>query len=214
MTAVTGRIGTVCAFLISFFLLFCIMIPGIFAQDETESAEIPPLQEETAVVLDPYAEAEREFTIGGPGTSAVQGNPASVWTIIRVLLVLVVVAAAIYGVVFFIKRAGKVNVSKDPFLKVLANTQLGVNRSAYVLSVGTQAWLVGAAENGVHLIAEIKDKDILDAMLLEESQRTALSTRGNFPDFKTLLGRLGVKVDAGAPGPENIRKHSDRLKGL
>ena len=146
--------------------------------------------------------------------------PASVLSILRVLLTLVVVAAAIYGLVFLVKKFSRGGAAQDPFLKVLASARLGVNRSAHIVSVGSQAWLVGAAENGVNLISEIGDKEILDAMILEDSRRTAEAQTGGgitgrFPDFKALLHRLGMPVDSGSPpGPESIRKRGERLKGL
>jgi flagellar protein FliO/FliZ len=193
-----------------FVCFFCLITPFVSAQEGSESVEAVPETQTT----DAITATERAIPLGEGGAEAIPNNPVSVWTILRVLLTLAVVAAAIYGLVYLIKRTSRGNVSKDPFLKILANTQLGVNRGVYVVSVGTQAWLVGSAENGVNLIAEIADKETLDAMLLEESQRTARVSQGNFVDFKALLGKLGVKVDAGTPGLENIRKRSERLKGL
>ncbi|MCL2128316.1 MAG: flagellar biosynthetic protein FliO, partial [Treponema sp.] len=135
----------------------------------------------------------------------------------RVILTLVVVAAAIYGIVFFIKRASRGGAVRDPFLKILASAPLGANRGVYVISVGARAWLVGSAESGVNPICEIDDKDILNAMLLEDSRRSASADSapaGRFPDFKSFLRRLGMQVESGAPGPENIRRRRERLKGL
>jgi flagellar protein FliO/FliZ len=138
-----------------------------------------------------------------------------------VILTLAVVAAAIYGLVFFIKRASRGGRNQDPFLKVLAGTSLGTNRSAHVISVGSRAWLVGAAENGINLISEIDDKDVINAMLLEDSRKSAAESAGaetpllgRFLDFKALLRRLGMPVEAGTPGPESIRKRREKLKGL
>ena len=130
------------------------------------------------------------------------------------ILTLVVVAAAIYGIVFFLKRASLGKTQRDPFLKILASAPLGMNRSAFVISVGSRAWLVGAAEHGVNLISEIEDKEILDAMLLEDSRKIAEAPGGPFPDFKALLRKLGMQTDTSAPGPDNIRKRRERLKGL
>ena len=130
------------------------------------------------------------------------------------ILTLALVAVAIYGIVFFIKRATRGSTSQDPFIKILGSTPLGTNRGAYIISVGSRAWLVGAAENGVNLIAEIEEKDILDAMLLEDSRKSAESPAGRLPDFKAMLRRLGIPVESEAPSPENIRQRSKRLKGL
>jgi hypothetical protein len=74
---------------------------------------------------------------------------------------------------------------------------------------------VGASENGVGLISEIEEKEVLDAMLLEDSQRIAEAPVRPLLDFKALLHRLGVPSDSAAPtSPESIRKRSERLKGL
>jgi flagellar protein FliO/FliZ len=168
---------------------------------------------------DPITIAERALPLGGgaEGTAATGPAPAGALSILRVLLTLVLAAAAIYGLVYLIKRFSRGGSAQDPFLKVLASTSLGTNRGVHILSVGSQAWLVGSAESGVSLISEIQDKDTLDAMLLEDSRRTAESPSGGgrFPDFKAMLRRLGMPVDSGAPpGPEDIRKHGERLKGL
>jgi flagellar protein FliO/FliZ len=123
---------------------------------------------------------------------------------------------AIYGLVYLIKRFTKGNTAKDPFLKVLASVPLGTNRSAHIISVGSQAWLVGAAENGVNLISEIEDNDLLNTMLLEDSRKSATASldAGHLPDFRALLHKLGMKVGGKAPGTEDIRKRSEKLKGL
>ena len=197
-------------FFAAFFVFFFIITPYIYAQEGiSDQEEVVSDNRETASI---FAQ-EREMFLG-ESTATSPANPASAWNIFRILLTLAVVAAAIYGLVFLIKRVSKGNIEKDPYLKILASIRLGVNRSAYVLSVGSQAWLVGSAENGVNLIAEIGDKEMLDTMLLEESKRSAAGSKGSFVDFRALLGKFGVKVDAGTPGPENIRQRSERLKGL
>ena len=145
---------------------------------------------------------------------AITTGASSVLSILRILVTLAVVAAAIYGLVYIIKKASRGNTAKDPFLKILASTPLGPNRSAFVISVGTQAWLVGSAEHGVNLISEIKEKEILDAMFLEDSKKSAAAPAGKLPDFKSFLQRLGVQVESKTPGPDNIRKRRERLNGL
>jgi flagellar protein FliO/FliZ len=93
----------------------------------------------------------------------------------------------------------------------VASAHLGSNRFVHVVSVGPkQAWLVGAGDGGVSLIAEITDKETVDAMLLEDSQKT--TETGKFPDFRSLLRRFGG--DTPGPSPENIRKRRERLRGL
>jgi flagellar protein FliO/FliZ len=149
-------------------------------------------------------------------------SPVSVFSILRMLLTLVVVAAAIYGLVYFLKfrRISRAKAELDPFLKILASVPLGPSRSVHVVSVGPQAWLVGSAETGVNLISEIADKDTINAMLLEDSKRMAEPggavgrAGGPLLDFKAILERLGISAKPENSGPDQIRKRSERLKGL
>jgi flagellar protein FliO/FliZ len=139
-------------------------------------------------------------------------------TILRMVLVLVLVAVVIYIAVFllkgFFKRVSRPQEAVNPYLKILAGLHLGSNRFVYVVSVGPkQAWLVGAGDGGVSLIAEIEDKETVDAMLLDDSRK--INETGKFPDFRSLLRRFGGGGgDDTGPSPENIRKRRERLRGL
>jgi len=120
--------------------------------------------------------------------------------------------------VYFLKfrRTSRAGAEQDPFLKILASAPLVANRSVHVVSVGSQAWLVGSAETGVNLISEILDKDTINAMLLEDSKRIAMPPTGGAPllDFKAILGKLGISAKNENSGPDQIRKRRERLKGL
>jgi flagellar protein FliO/FliZ len=192
---------------------FNLSVSALFAQEEPSPEEIV-VQETPAI--DPIIAREQELSLGDNGAGAAAAAPGtSVWGIFRVILTLAVVAVAIYGLVFFVKRAARGGRGQDPFLKILASAPLGANRGAYIIAVGSKAWLVGSAESGVSLISEIEDKDVLNAMLLEDSRKSAEAPTGPFPDFKALLQRLGMPMESNAPpGPEDIRKRGERLKGL
>jgi flagellar protein FliO/FliZ len=213
-----------CTALILFVLI--LSAANVFAQDEL-AEDIPYEPTIEIETPDPIIAAEQALTLGEAETgTAIPGAAFSVFGIFRVLLTLAVVAAAIYGLVFFLKfkRSSRGKGEEDPFLKILASAPQGVNRGAHVISVGSPAWLVGSAENGVSLISEITDKDIINAMLLEDSRRTASpegtqSTNGAMPsgrflDFKAILKKIGIPVTTGGSGPDKIRKRSERLKGL
>jgi len=207
--------------------LWIFSVTNISAQDDPvgnhPSEPSVETQESDNTVDDSIKAAQQSLTFGGGETdgetvTARPGTGVSVFSILRVLLTLAVVAAAIYGLVYFLKarRASRDKAEQDPFLKILASVPLGANRGIYVISVGPQAWLVGSAENGVNLISEISDKDTINAMLLEDSKRLAMPPTGARPllDFKAILGRLGISAKTENSGPNQIRKRSERLKGL
>jgi flagellar protein FliO/FliZ len=163
--------------------------------------------EESLIILEEAPPGEPMAVPGGTGVSLV----------LRMVVVLALAALAIYGLIFLFKRLIRPREQRDPHLKVLSRVSLGPNRSVYVISVGSKAWLVGAGEGGVSLIAEISDQEAVDAMLLDEaSRKSAESIRGQFPDFGTFLRRLagGSLPDKGRAGPENVRKRRERLKDL
>ena len=178
-----------------------IQLPAIFAQEAVQDELDPIIAAERALVFDDGPDAASPM---GPTTGAM----------IRMILTLGLAAIAVYGVVFFIKRTSRRVEVRDPFLKILASTHLGSNRHAHVVAVGSKAWLLGSSEGGVSLIGEIDDKDVLNAMFLEDSQKNAEAPSGNFLDFRTILRRLGTPVGSDTAGAENIRRHRERLKGM
>ncbi|MCL1835907.1 MAG: flagellar biosynthetic protein FliO [Treponema sp.] len=216
--------GALRALLFTAFILCLLSLPVINVQAQEESVEQAAEEGPADSVEAPsggQAEAGEGSSPDVPvrfdwenASTADPANPASVWSMLRVLLTLAVVAAAIYGIVYFFKRAMRGGAAQDPFLKILASTPLGASRSAHIISVGSKAWLVGSAESGVNLIAEIEDKEILDAMVLENSRKSAASGGGRFGDFKAMLRRFGMPPESSPPDPQNIRKRSERLKGL
>ena len=216
-----------------FIWIFVFSVTNVSAQEDIAEDRRPepaleaenPVQTPDSIeisdpVEDPNKAAQQSLAFGRPDAGAPVPVPGvSVFSIFRVLLTLAVIAAAIYGLVYFLKfrRASRARVEQNPFLKVLASAPLVTSRSVHVVSVGPQAWLVGSAENGVHLISEISDKDTINAMLLEDSKRIATPTEGAagpLLDFKAILGKLGITAKPENSGPDQIRKHSERLKGL
>ncbi|MDR0623870.1 MAG: flagellar biosynthetic protein FliO [Treponema sp.] len=149
----------------------------------------------------------------GPGVPP-PGPGASVSLILRMLLVLILAAAAIYGVVYFLKRASRPSGQRDPNLRLLSSVHLGSNRFVHAVAAGNRVLLLGAGDGGVNLITEIDDQDTVNAMLLEDSRKNAETVSGRFSDFKAMLRRFGVQAGNKSPGAGNIRKRRERLKGL
>jgi len=182
-----------------------IQVPIISAQEE-QTLIITPSAE------DPLRAAELEMPIRDtPITASASGS--SVWPVIRMILVLILVAAAIYGLAFLLKKGQKKSFNNDPFLKVLASTHLGSNRFVHIVSVGSKAWLIGSGDNGSNLISEIEDKEIIDAMQLEDSRRSEQTT-GRLPDFLTMMRRIGWRFNPQTPNADDIRKRRERMKGM
>ena len=181
---------------------------------------IPLYAQEAVEPLSGTASPEEALVLGEALPQESSGGGASVWIVLRMVLVLALAALAIYGVVFFIKRLARPPQSRDPHLKVLASVPLAGDSFAAVVSVGTKAWLVGGGSGGgISLISEIEEQEALEAMLLDEAQRSSEMTNNRILDFRSFLYRFrrgnlksqesGLHIHA-----DSLRKQQDRLKGL
>jgi flagellar protein FliO/FliZ len=195
-------------------LAFAVLSQNFYlaAQDADNNGEMP------LTLSDGIREDESAIVLGETVSGADPIPVASGFAVFRMVLVLALVAASVYGAVFFIRRASRPREHLNPHLKILAQTHLGANRFVCVVNVGNQAWLVGAGEGGVSLISEVKDKEALDAMILEYSQNHSGPPGGKFPDFRTFLSRFGggagLPPDKPGLSTDNVRKNRERLKGL
>jgi flagellar protein FliO/FliZ len=197
--------------------------------------EADPIIAEPAVELsasavpanDPLA-AERDILLGedAPSPSMASPEPVNGFVIFRTVLLLILAAAAVYGVVYVVRKLSRPRELQDPNLRILASTRLGQSRFVHVVALGSRAWLVGSGEGGISHIADITEQEALDTLFLDESRRNA-EANGNRWDFRSLLRRLGI-VDrgtgprAGIPPegtqeslrPDEIRRRRERLRGL
>ncbi|MDR1470687.1 MAG: flagellar biosynthetic protein FliO [Spirochaetaceae bacterium] len=177
------------------------------------------VEDTESVAAAPDRESESVFVFGEavPDTDLSAGP--SVFALLRVILVLGLVAIAIYGLVFFLKKQSGARIRDDPYLKVLARTAVTPKAAAVVISVGDKAWLAGVTDEQVSLITEITDKEVVDAMLLDAANRE-IAAQSRRLDFRALLARLSggfarSRPDAAQPpAASGIRAQADRLGRL
>lgn len=166
---------------------------------------------------------EGTLLIGDTPTSTASQNQGGItfWVVFRLVLVLGLSVAAIYGIVYGLKKIARPAEYKDPHLRVLASTHLGSNRYIHIVAVGTKAWLVGSSDGGVQPISEITDQETLDSMFLDESKK--MSETGKNPlDFKSIFRRFvpqSKSENSNQHDPidlngERLRKQRERLRGL
>jgi flagellar protein FliO/FliZ len=116
--------------------------------------------DESTLLLDAPAAADQ------PGVTV---SPFGIWDLLRMLLVLAAVIGVVYGIFYLLKRGGKGKLAQNGSIRVLGSHGLPGNRNLYLVEVGSQVFLVGAAGDSVNLISEITDKETVDAMILAEA---------------------------------------------
>lgn len=194
-----------------FHFVFCVVILfvsssfGAYAQTP---AAAPAAGTSTTVAID-------ETTLVLPeaaGTGGGGASPSIMPYFLRMVFVLGLVLAAIYGLYALLKRSARPVAPVDTYLRVLASTTIASGRSLHVVSVGNAAWLVGATESSIGLISELKDKEIIDALTL----RAVESPETPRKDFNTmlgeLLGRKQGRTHTSSYSSDFLNRQKDRLK--
>lgn len=182
-----------------------------FISDETtDSAD----SAESASRLEELRAEEQELFDGEPAVSAEEEEVTTfgLWDLVRMVIVLGLVVVAIYGVFHLLRKNGDGAGSDDDLISVLGTRGLPGNRSLHLVEVGRQVFLVGASDRSVELVAEINDKESLDAIRLRAANRPA-SGRRSFADV--LSGVLGGgKGGSVGDSLAFMSKQKERLKKL
>jgi flagellar protein FliO/FliZ len=117
--------------------------------------------------------------------------PSTLSYFIRMLFVLALVLAAIYCVYRLMRKLARPKESESSAIKLLASTGLGPGKALHVVALGTKAYLVGATDSSVNLVAEIEDKDYLDRLVLEAETKPKATPERDFG--QVLYGLLGAR---------------------
>ena len=91
------------------------------------------------------------------------------WVFFRLILVLLCTIAAIYGIVYVMKKSFMPKVTENPFLQQITSLPLGANKAIHLIVIDKTAYVLGVADSGINLITEINDKDLVDSMTLHAS---------------------------------------------
>ncbi len=198
-------------------LAFSLMGFQALGQNAQPGVSVPPTDPEIAVqaVTD-----ETALPIGDAPAAADNKDgsaPSTLFSLIRVVLVLALLCAGVWGIMVFLRKSTGVNVADDPYLKSVANLSLGQNRSAQILSVGSRAFLVGITDRSVNLIAELDDRELIDAMNLAADKTSSAGVAGFQAVLSSFLPGLSKpkkgrsEASAANFGAELIRRQRERL---
>ncbi|MGI5172195.1 flagellar biosynthetic protein FliO [Treponema sp. OMZ 840] len=148
--------------------------------------------------------SEKDLPINPQVLSELSGaeRTSTLWLFIRMILVLILVIACIYGLVFFLKKGLNPRVQENPFLKKAVSLTIAPGKSVHVLTMPGKAWLVGVGESSVNLIGEITDKELVDRLILEAEKTPAEKPK----DFASVLNAFS----AAAKQTESVLKKQRR----
>lgn len=179
-------------------------------EKKAQERAVPGVDETTFVFTDNGEESQSNTP---DRTGAVFG----IWDFIRMIFVLALVVALIYGFFYLLKRISAPKDGGLRLVRVLETRNLSGNRNLHLVEVGNQILLVGSSDTGVTLITEVTDKETVDGIKLMESEAASAAPGKNFADL--LKGFWGKKGGPEA-GPsadlslEFIKKQHERLKKM
>lgn len=152
---------------------------------------------------------------------AVTAPGVDTWDFVRMILVLALVVGLIYGVFWLLRRGARLKAPENEMIRVLGSRGLAGNRALHLVEVGRSIYLVGSAENGVNLVAEVKDQETIDAIRVQAAEEGGKPRRG----FAATLARMlapaeAPKSPASGAGPALgagaafLRKSRERLRRI
>jgi flagellar protein FliO/FliZ len=137
------------------------------------------------------------------------------------IVVLALVVGLIYGVFWLLRRGQRPRSPENEMIRVLGSRSLAGNRALHLVEVGRSIYLVGSAENGVSLVAELKDQETVDALRVQAAEEGGRTRRS----FAATLARVfsppkgpgtpgaGGRTGLGG-GSEFLRRSRERLRRL
>jgi flagellar protein FliO/FliZ len=158
---------------------------------------------------------EKLILIDDKGKQDLAQTPVvSTWDFVKMLLVLGGVVGLIYLLFLLLRRGARNRYPENQLIRMLDYQSLSGSRALHLVEVANNVYLVGSAENGVNLISEITDKESLDTIRLELSQKPTPQRR-NFSDVLVSLFKSSNNRGISAVDSINFMKQQkDRLKKL
>lgn len=133
----------------------------------------------------PAAESTRRSVLGTAGV------------FLRMILVLLFVIAMIYGFVWFMKKSVVRGNNSDQFLRVVSSVTLAPGKSVQIVSLlDEKAYMLGVSDNSVNVIAEIENRETINAMNLYADKMSAANKPRNFEDILNIFMPGGAKGKA------------------
>ena len=124
-------------------------------------------------------------------------NKTGIGQFIKVIIILIVIVALAYLILFYIKKRGKIKRSDDQFLRRVAYLPLAQGKSVEVVTLVNHAYVIGVSDGGINLISELDDAELVDALNLYSDKQKNTSKPKNFADV------LDIFMPGGPRNSEN-----------
>ena len=164
-------------FLISLLLLFS---NYIFSQTSTDNTTAATTSAVSSFENDTSYFAETADTDSN-GNSTYKA-PSTAGMIIKMIVVLVLVIAALYGILRFFKKKNNAVQSDDDFMRRVSSLSFAPGKSVEIVTLVDRCFMLGVTDSNINLIAEITDKEMISALNLNFDKKQNTKKPMNFTD--------------------------------
>ena len=161
--------------IIAAIIIFMAAVFVLYSQTSTETQSASTVTEES-IKIDfdsDYNEGSSTTTYKGPSTAG---------TFIRMIVALIIVVALIYGVLWFIKKKTNVVKTEDDYLRRAAYINIAPGKTIEVITLVDKGYLIGVTEDGITMLSEIDDKELISAMNLTADKKANTKKPVNFSE--------------------------------
>ena len=156
-------------------IFLCITAASFLYSQNQTSQNQAPLTEESIVISD-------EAPVSTANSSSNYKGPSTIGTFVRMILVLIIVIALIYGVLWFIKKKTNVVKTDDDYLRRAAYINIAPGKTVEVITLIDKAYLIGVTEDNITLLGEIHDDELIKAMNLSADKKNNTKKPASFAD--------------------------------
>ncbi len=187
-------------YIFSLFLIFSNqLLSAQAASSSTESVENSSVNYSVANSAFENDTSYFEENPSGQGEQKTSKTPSTAGMIIKMIVVLALVIAALYGIMIFFKKKNNPAQSDDDFLRRVSSLNLSPGKSIEIVTLIDQGFILGVTDNNINLIAEIKDKELLSALNLNFDKKKNTKKPMNFNDvLEMFMPRRNQNTNTGS----------------
>ena len=116
------------------------------------------------------------------GTTSITTKSGTAKMIIKMIVALVLVIGALYGIMLFFKKKNNPTQSEDDFMRRVSSLNFAPGKSIEVVTLVDRCFMLGVTDSNINLIAEITDKEMISALNLNFDKKQNTKKPMNFSD--------------------------------
>ena len=160
----------------SLFLIALLLCFNTFAFSQSTSSD-KSFENDTSYFAEPAA----SDTTAATNTSNYKA-PSTAGMIIKMVVVLALVVAALYGIMRFFKKKNNAVQSDDDFMRRVSTLNFAPGKSVEIVTLVDRCFMLGVTDSNINLIAEITDKEMISALNLNFDKKQNTKKPMNFSD--------------------------------